>query len=617
MDLDTPEEREILTEWAQKGIKGIKADFFDSEDQKTLAGFKAIYEKCAENHLIVNCHGAGKPTGENRTYPNVINREAVNGEEYGGLWVNGAVFWAYTRNVVGPIDITPRLLSTAGNTTTAQMAVNVIFESGIPCMASDAQEYLAFNARSFYKDLPAAWDDIHFLDGGIGTWVSLARRSGDIWYAATMSNTAKKNLKMPLDFLDEGSYIALIYSDISRTEVGVTSLRVTKNDTIEYQIADKGGYIVKFIPESESGKYIPTGISAKDTTVYVGYRQKIEYTFEGENIQIADVVFTSSDPSVAAVTETGELVGKKPGRVTVTVASICDDKIKAEIIVSIKKSPAKLADGFEIVNKDESANMPAFVLEDNACVRVAANVGKIGAETLKNELRYPLPDGDFECSMLLADAPALEGQAYGFVLRAGGKYVAVQRAHNGGNVIEMLSNAGDGKTADDKRTGEKLYSLEVAVKRVGNEITVSAGYNIKSPMFKLSFTADNADDPLYACYYATCASEETSDAFTVKKFKVNGEPIAFAVIDADAPDDTTVAAETENESKVTETPEPPETTPENKTTEREEKPLDYQYAGGTLLILLIVFVCVLVLGALTAGVIVLIVVLNKKKKRRS
>lgn len=90
-DLDTPEERQVLVEWANKGIKGIKADFFDSEDPDTLAGFKAIYEMAADNHLIVNCHGASKPTGERHTYPNVLNREAVNGEEYGGFWVNQAV----------------------------------------------------------------------------------------------------------------------------------------------------------------------------------------------------------------------------------------------------------------------------------------------------------------------------------------------------------------------------------------------------------------------------------------------------------------------------------------------------------------------------------------------
>ena len=619
IDLDTPEEREVLTEWAQKGIKGIKADFFDSEDQKTLEGFKAIYEKCAENHLIVNCHGAGKPTGENRTYPNVINREAVNGEEYGGLWVNGATFWAYTRNVVGPIDITPRLLSTAGNTTTAQMAVNVIFESGIPCMASDSEEYLAFNAKSFYKDLPAAWDDIHFIDGGVGTWVSLARRSGGVWYAATMSNAAKKNLDMPLDFLDDGEYIALIYSDVSRTEVGMSTVRVTNKDLLHYSVLDKGAYIVKFIPASETGKYIPTGITAEDTTVYIGYRQAIEYTLEGENIQITDVVFSSSDPSVVSVTENGELVGRKTGKATVTVASICDGSIKAEFTVKVKNSPAKLASGFEIVNRDEQGNMPSFVLEDTTQVRIAANVGQVGEEAVKNELRYKLPDGDFKCSVLLSEAPGVEGQAYGFVLRVDGKYVAVQRAFTDKNIMEMRTNAGEEAEKDDVRIGSKLYSVEVEIKRSGNEVTVNAGYNVKLPAFSLTFTLDDANAELFADFYATCATEESSEAFIVKKFKVNDEKIAFAEIDEAADDDETdtTAKETAMTSEAT----VEETTATSRATAETpdrptEKELDHYYAGGGIILLICYIAAAIVCVALIAGAVVLIVVLVKKKKRK-
>ena len=250
-DLDTPEERAILDEWADMGIKGIKADFFDSEDPATLAGYKAIYEKCAENRLIVNCHGASKPTGERRTYPNVINREAVNGEEYGGFWLNAAMYWAFARNVVGPIDITPRLYATGGATTVAQMAVNVIFESGIPCMASDSSDYLNFNANSFYKDLPAAWDETKLLDGQIGSIVSVARRSGDNWYASTMSLNAKSGLTMDLSFLGEGSYTAYIYSETSRSAVKVETKTVTKDDVLTYSVMQKGAYIVKFVKNTD------------------------------------------------------------------------------------------------------------------------------------------------------------------------------------------------------------------------------------------------------------------------------------------------------------------------------------------------------------------------------
>ena len=84
----------------------------------------------------------------------------------------------------------------------------------MPCMASDSEEYRSFNANSFYKNLPAAWDETRYLDGTVGGWISMARRSGDTWYAASISNAAKTDLTMKLDFLSKGkTYTATIYND--------------------------------------------------------------------------------------------------------------------------------------------------------------------------------------------------------------------------------------------------------------------------------------------------------------------------------------------------------------------------------------------------------------------
>ena len=252
VDLDTPEEREILREWAAKGIKGIKADFFDNEDQKTVADYKAIYEICAECHLLVNCHGANKPTGERRTYPHVINREAVRGEEFGALFVKEAVCWAYTRAVVGPIDITPRLYPTGakGTHTTlgAQMACAVLFESGMPCMAGDAEDYRRFGAAGFYRDLPAAWDETVFLDGKPGEYVTLARRTGDVWYAASLTYSARSGQTLSLTFLGDGSYEAVVYRGDGAKEADCVTQTVTRSDTLTFDLPAESGYVVRFKP---------------------------------------------------------------------------------------------------------------------------------------------------------------------------------------------------------------------------------------------------------------------------------------------------------------------------------------------------------------------------------
>ena len=251
-DLDTPDEREVLREYADKGIKGIKADFFDSEDQTTMSDMNEIYRICSECHLLVNCHGASKPAGERGTYPNVINREAVKGEEYGGYFVNQAVIWAFTRNVIGPMDLTPRVYPKSNKSTLGlQLASCVILESGMPCMAGSSKDYRTFNGASFYKNLPAAWDDTVFLGGDAGDYITMARRSGDVWYVATITKDAKKGMSLPLKFLGEGEYEAVIYSDANKKKLNVTTREVNKYDILTYDLLPDSGYVVKLTKKTE------------------------------------------------------------------------------------------------------------------------------------------------------------------------------------------------------------------------------------------------------------------------------------------------------------------------------------------------------------------------------
>ncbi len=245
-DLNTPEEREVLREYAAKGVKGIKADFFDSENQATMSDMNEIYKICSECHLLVNCHGASKPAGERRTYPNVINREAVKGEEYGKYFVNQAVIWAYTRNVVGPMDLTPRVYPKSKTSTLGlQLASCVVLESGMPCMAGSSSDYRKFKAKSFYKDLPASWDETVFLGGEVDDYISMARRSGSVWYAATITKGAKNGLAMPLKFLGEDEYEAVIYSDNTNKKLNIMTRTVTKYDILAYNMLPESGYVVK------------------------------------------------------------------------------------------------------------------------------------------------------------------------------------------------------------------------------------------------------------------------------------------------------------------------------------------------------------------------------------
>lgn len=256
IDLNTTERLDFLNQLAEWGIKGIKADFFDNENQATLAQMKAIYERCAELKMIVNCHGANKPTGERIQYPNILNREAVNGEEYGGYDGFNLTVWPYTRGVVGPMDLTPRLTPTGSGTTSgAQLAMNVLYECGIPCMASSWAEYYKSVAKDFLKGLPAAWDDTQYIGGDIGKYTMMARRSGDKWYAAAIANGVTKGIEMPLDFLEEGkTYKAVIYYDgAGRTNLRAETKNVTSETVLEFNLLAGGGYTVMMLPTEASG----------------------------------------------------------------------------------------------------------------------------------------------------------------------------------------------------------------------------------------------------------------------------------------------------------------------------------------------------------------------------
>ena len=251
IDLNTTERLDFLNELAGYGVKGIKADFFENEDQATLAQMKAIYERCAELKLVVNFHGANKPTGERIQYPNLLNREAVNGEECGDYNGFDLTVWPYTRGVVGPMDVTPRLNPNGkGTTSGAQLAMNVLYECGIPCMASSWTEYYESIAKPFFVGLPAAWDDTHYIDGELGKYTMMARRSGKKWYAAAISNGLTRDLEMPLDFLEEGvTYKAEIYKDGSgRTNLIAESQNVTSETVLNFDLLPGGGYTVVMTP---------------------------------------------------------------------------------------------------------------------------------------------------------------------------------------------------------------------------------------------------------------------------------------------------------------------------------------------------------------------------------
>ena len=201
--LNKPEDREREFAWCEKiGVAGVKIDFFSGDNQKNMDFQLDLLESAARHHLLVNFHGATIPRGWQRTWPNLMSTEGV----YGAEWYNNVATFTdkaachnatlpFTRNVIGPMDYTPCTFSDSQHphitTHGHELALTVLFESGLQHLADRPESYLSQpqEVQDFLSELPAAWDETHFIAGYPGEYVIVARRSGNKWYLAGVNGT--------------------------------------------------------------------------------------------------------------------------------------------------------------------------------------------------------------------------------------------------------------------------------------------------------------------------------------------------------------------------------------------------------------------------------------------
>lgn len=196
--LNKTEDREKEFSWLEeKGVAGVKVDFFDADKLSTMDYCIDILESAAKHHLTVNFHGATLPRGWQRTYPNLVSTEAVYGAEW---YNNGPVLTSraaahnatlpFTRGVVGSMDYTPCTFTDSQyphvTTDAHELALTVLFESAVLHLADRPSAYLSQpdEIKNFLTELPTAWDETRLLSGYPGESVVMARRHGSVWYVA-------------------------------------------------------------------------------------------------------------------------------------------------------------------------------------------------------------------------------------------------------------------------------------------------------------------------------------------------------------------------------------------------------------------------------------------------
>lgn len=239
-------------EWASSiGIKGVKVDYYESDNQAAMNQMYLCADIAADNELMVLFHGCTNPGGENRTFPNVISYEAVYGAEY-YKWRSepstaNIINYLFTRNAVGSADFTPTALPVANIDATYgfMLAVSAYLESGIVHFAENVNVYEGFSGLSFMNELPSSWDETVVLEGKPGSYGTVARRAGENWFVAGLS-TQKRETEIPLDFLADGkTYDAVIYRTAEdNSGLDIEREKVTKEDVLTFALAKDDGVAV-------------------------------------------------------------------------------------------------------------------------------------------------------------------------------------------------------------------------------------------------------------------------------------------------------------------------------------------------------------------------------------
>ena len=260
-----------LDQFEAWGVKGIKIDFMQRDDQWMVNYYHEVAARAAEHHMLVDFHGAYKPDGMERTWPNVITREGVKGLEH-NKWSYECnpehdLILPFTRMVAGPMDYTPGAMvnmqkrdfspvfnrPASQGTRAHQMAMYVVYESPLMMLADNPSNYKREQeCTSFIVGVPVTWDETRVLDARAGDYIVIARRHGSDWYLAGMTDWTARTLEADLSFLPPGTYDIEYFADgVNADRRGEdyihSSTKVAVKDKITLAMAPGGGWVARII----------------------------------------------------------------------------------------------------------------------------------------------------------------------------------------------------------------------------------------------------------------------------------------------------------------------------------------------------------------------------------
>ena len=247
------------------GIKGVKIDFMDRDDQDMVNWYRRIIKATAENELMLDLHGAYKPDGIERTYPHMLTREGVMGGEYykfsDKMTPEHNVTLAYTRLLAGQMDYTPggflnvtqkqfkqQSPTLVSNTRAAELAKFVVYESPFMCFCEHPDNVYGQVGEDFLQKVPTTWDNIKFLGGTPDTYIALAKKTGEQWYVGIINNSQQRTINLDLGFLPKGNYRLEFWKDGKKANSVATDCehkktKISSTKPLNVKLANAGGYV--------------------------------------------------------------------------------------------------------------------------------------------------------------------------------------------------------------------------------------------------------------------------------------------------------------------------------------------------------------------------------------
>lgn len=549
-DIDTQEERDrLFKEWSEEGIVGVKPDFFDGEDQAHMQLYDDLYKDAAKYHLMLLVHGANKPTGEIRTYPNVYGREAIRGQESGGITAEQYTLIPFIRAAIGPAEVTEEIRSKDYSKTTMgfQIALTALIEDGIHSMGSVPDAYRSIpEAMSYYTDYPDGWDDTEFVDGEVGEYLSIARKAGNSWYVSGISVDSRQ-MEAALDFLDEDTeYTALLYKENGRQDIDMEIITgVTSETVLNIDVLYGGGYALHILPRDEVDGVKSITAQPSEVTVEEGYySDPVELILAPEDAKFQDVVWSSTDENIATVDQNGVIKGITSGQTTVTVRSAFDENVKAEIKVTVEPARYVLDEKtWSILNKNDNV-----LINSTDSVTITTEQGVLGENNWNNMFAMDVPDGNSDFTITAKVSGGLNADYQGGFITVfdkdnpDGLSVAAGRRHHSylmGSHPQSLGVMTNGGSIGEFYCADENYDSDVYLKiaKEGNTFICSYSYDgeawteITNKGTEVTVTNDRlaASENLCAGFYVGSGGGSTPIDVTISEFTFNGEKIPVAV----------------------------------------------------------------------------------------